>query len=694
MRARRRGRLLVASLLGSLSLAGTNAVPAGAASAPCAPYMFIGVRGSGDPQDTMGSQVGPEWGALNADLLASGIGVGAHATVNDVALHYPAVPVVHDYYIGGHKITGPDFQATAYAGSVLAGTVAIVHEANRCRSSKLILAGHSQGANAIMLAVPLLDHRRVIAVTLFGDPLFHGSSYAGRGSFDASRNGLAAGARLPLIPGIPGLSAIGLTAGILDGISRNAYPGDLSGRLYDYCNAGDGVCQGLFHCSFSTGCKFNGFASHSLYATNGDTTEGAAIIAHLIRDDLGAQGHPVPEPAPVSKGPVDVAFAIDSTGSMEPIIDSVRSDIQALVAQIVAVEPDYRLGLVTYRDALPYCEDAYQAITVHDFTSDTTAFSSALNSINAEGGCDEPESVFTGAMQGLSLAYRPNATKVEVMVGDAPGHDPDPATGYSASDVIARAQAESVAIYGIDARTAGSTYSQLTQPTGGKLVSISDASQVPTAIQQAISAQATAPSASASIARTRSRTSSAPGAARAVAADTSTGYAGVVGVPVAFSAAASWSPLGRPLSYQWDFNSDGVPDVQTEAPVALYTWAAPFTGEATLTVKDSAGQTAVTRVPVTIAANTLQVPGKPSRPRLKRTRGGIRINWSTSTRGGAPAAYVVRSSSGAILAYLLPSSGRRQTAVLRTHDRHRMRINLSGVNAEGESAASQPSNPS
>jgi hypothetical protein len=698
--AQHRWRATGALVIALIMLAALAATGAQAAEAPCAPYMFIGVRGSGDPKNTMGSQVGPEWRALSADLQGSGINVNDHTVIDDLALNYPAVPVIHDYHLpGGRTIPGPDVEAAAYAASVLAGTVQIVHEAKRCKGSKLILAGHSQGAHAIMLALPLLDHKRILAVTLFGDPIFRGSSYAAEGSFDARRNGLAAGARLS-VTGIPGLATIGFTAGVLDAISKNAYPADLKGRLFDYCNMGDGVCQGLFHCSFSDGCQFNGFATHSDYANkdNGSTEKAAAIIARLIRDDQGTQGHPIAEPAPQSKGPVDVVFAIDTTGSMAPIIDSVLADVRAMASQIASVEPDYRLALVAYRDALPYCDDYYQATTVQDFTPDTAAFSAAVGSLIATGGCDEPESVFTGAMQGLGLTFRPGATKVEILVGDAPGHDPDPVTNYSASDVVTRAQSQSVSIYGLDGGNATQTFSQLAGPTGGKVVSTAESDQVPAAIQQAISAQATAPSASAGSSpafAVKSALTTGRGTllARGAQAPGAAVYTGPIGIPIPLSAADSWSPLGRALTYHWDFNSDGVVDVNTDVPVITNTWTTPFDGDVTLTVTDSAGQSAVTRVHVSVAGSAIAIPAKPQKPHVTRSGSGVRITWTAGHGGGVPAAYVLRSAGGVVISYLAPRKRRLQATVIRhVGKRTSFKVRVSAVNAAGESPISAPSN--
>ena len=294
-------------------------------------------------------------------------------------------------------------------------------------------------------------------------------------------------------------------------------------------------------------------------------------------------------------------------------------------------------------------------------------------------------------MQGLNLAFRPGATKVEILVGDARGHDPDPATGYTAADVIARAQAQSIAIYGLDGRDAADTFSLLTDPTGGKLVSTEESEQVPAAIAQAISAQATAPSANAGgvIALARHR-AAGPRAARTAQA---VPYSAPLGVPLPLTAGASWSPLGRALSYHWDLDSDGVSDIDTDVPVITHTWTTPFDGDITLTVTDSAGQSAVTRVHVSVAGAAIAAPGRPGKPHVTRWRSGARITWRAG-HGGAASAYVLRSAQGAVISYVQPRKGSSQaTVIAHLAKRAGFRVRVSALNAAGESRPSAASNP-
>jgi hypothetical protein len=648
--------VVVSLALAALTLvAGQETAPARAA-AKCPAYVFIGARGSGESSKSMGSAVEAEWKTLKQIL-------GDSVEISAINVNYDAVAVVHDYRVLSHKVTFLDFQSPAYLSSVAGGAGAVAGLVSRCKTSRIILAGHSQGAHAIMRAMPALDHRRIVAVTLFGNPMFHANSYAARGDFDPTRNGLAA---------LPRLSP---------------YPNGLKGRFFDYCHAHDPVCQGFVHCfrsgPLSVRCDsdFNAH-THSTYPGQ-DTEAAAANVARLIRDDQAARGHVIPEPLPASKGPVDVVFAIDTTGSMEPIINSVSTDVQAMAGQLATTEPDYRLALVAYRDGPPACDDEYQAQTVQDFTSDTTAFNNAVGALTADGGCDDDESVYTGAMQGLTLTWRPSSTKVLIVIGDAAGHSPDPGTGYVAGDVIERAQASSVAIYGLDGGVAASTLTELADATGGQVFSTDHANQVPGAIEQAISAQAAAPSADAG---------GGGGARMAMAhtaADANATYVAPVGAPVTVSAANSWSPLGRALRYGWDFDGDGVIDLTSEVPVVTHTWVGPYAGEITLHVTDSAGQTAVTRTHVIAAGKPVDAPARPRKPSLTLKGRVATATWKPGRGGGRTGIWVVRSSRGVIIGYVAAKHGSRPRFTLKRLPRGQLfRIRVTAFNAAGESAQS------
>jgi hypothetical protein len=88
---------------------------------------------------------------------------------------------------------------------------------------------------------------------------------------------------------------------------------------------------------------------------------------------------------------------------------------------------------------------------VQEFTSDAEAVAAAIQTLGASGGNDWPESVYTGLLgairgvedcDGNTLgAWRRNARKALILLGDAPPHDPEPFTGLALADVLAEAGA-------------------------------------------------------------------------------------------------------------------------------------------------------------------------------------------------------------------------------------------------------------
>ena len=123
-----------------------------------------------------------------------------------------------------------------------------------------------------------------------------------------------------------------------------------------------------------------------------------------------------------ASGPrVEVAFVLDTTGSMGGLIEGAKRRIWSIARQIGEgrPRPDLRIALVAYRDV----GDAY-VTQVHPFTSDMDEVYQALSSFRAEGGGDGPEHVSAAlhaAVEKLPWSG-PRALKVVFLVGDAPPH--------------------------------------------------------------------------------------------------------------------------------------------------------------------------------------------------------------------------------------------------------------------------------
>ena len=118
---------------------------------------------------------------------------------------------------------------------------------------------------------------------------------------------------------------------------------------------------------------------------------------------------------------LDLAFAMDCTGSMGSYINSARDNIRKIVEQIVASEKsDVRLALVEYRDHPP--QDRTFVTRAHDFTRSAKTMKGWLDNCSADGGGDTPEAVADALHDILKLSWRDEATKICVCISDAPPH--------------------------------------------------------------------------------------------------------------------------------------------------------------------------------------------------------------------------------------------------------------------------------
>eukprot|EP00048_Salpingoeca_helianthica_P015111 m.225090 g.225090 ORF g.225090 m.225090 type:complete len:445 (-) comp16618_c0_seq1:31-1365(-) len=147
---------------------------------------------------------------------------------------------------------------------------------------------------------------------------------------------------------------------------------------------------------------------------------------------------PAPAPAPAgdikaetSKGAIaekfaqasllDMVFVMDCTGSMGSYIASAQQTIADIIEQIVAAEKaDVRFGLVAYRDHPP--QESTFVTNVYPFSSSVKTMRTNLNQLSANGGGDGPEAVVDGLHAALKLDYRDEATKVVILIADAPPH--------------------------------------------------------------------------------------------------------------------------------------------------------------------------------------------------------------------------------------------------------------------------------
>jgi len=129
---------------------------------------------------------------------------------------------------------------------------------------------------------------------------------------------------------------------------------------------------------------------------------------------------------------LDVAIVVDSTGSMQNVIDEIKRRMDDLAASMQRLVPTARVGAVAYRDrdddkvatAQRQSEDFLVKWT--DLTFNVKKVQTFLDGIVAEGGGDWPEAVKDGLECAMrQLKWRQDAKKVIILVGSSPPHEKD-----------------------------------------------------------------------------------------------------------------------------------------------------------------------------------------------------------------------------------------------------------------------------
>jgi hypothetical protein len=123
-----------------------------------------------------------------------------------------------------------------------------------------------------------------------------------------------------------------------------------------------------------------------------------------------------------AKPRIEVAFVLDSTGSMSGLIEGAKQKIWSIANSIIARTPvpEVRIGLVTYRDR----GDEY-VTRRFDLTDDLDAVFANLRTFTADGGGDDEESVNQALNEAVTqLAWSADASvlKIVFLVGDYPPH--------------------------------------------------------------------------------------------------------------------------------------------------------------------------------------------------------------------------------------------------------------------------------
>ncbi len=115
---------------------------------------------------------------------------------------------------------------------------------------------------------------------------------------------------------------------------------------------------------------------------------------------------------------LDVALVIDTTDSMQFVIDDVKAKMSDLVGSLQRMVPTSRVGVVVYRDK----GDDY-VVKWTDLSFHTQKLQEFLSHITADGGGDWEEAVKEALETAVNdLKWRKQSKKIIILVGGSPPH--------------------------------------------------------------------------------------------------------------------------------------------------------------------------------------------------------------------------------------------------------------------------------
>ena len=415
----------------------------------------------------------------------------------------------------------------------------------KCPKEFFILGGYSQGAQVVGQTLPGISSdikQKIVFTMLFGDPKLYlpeGEGILPPACFNKNLstyrreiancfvdNG-ALGARKPFLPDEDnvktGLWCLGHD--YVCGSSKFAWDTDGHGK---YANTNGPIDDGVFEAAI----RLN-------KAIQSTPQDGPIINDKRSNNNMGTTG-------------TDVVFVLDTTGSMRPYIDQMKTFIRNYSSKIK--EMNGRVGLVVYRDA----GDEYTAKKLSDLQSDTTDLLAKLDSISVDGGGDTPEAALHASMVAMNeMKWQKGATKAIILLTDAGYHEPDRVDGSTVAAVAKRSlEIDPVNVYPVVEHHLASSYTDVAKQTSGQVVVSGGENDTIGALTKTLTKIKNRPNAKLKIGE----------------------YYANIGQEITFDASDSYVVDGKITKYEWDFDGDGKIDQTTTNPVASHVYTEKFDG--------------------------------------------------------------------------------------------------------------------
>ena len=198
-----------------------------------------------------------------------------------------------------------------------------------------------------------------------------------------------------------------------------------------------------------------------------------------------------PAPPPV----LDVAFVFDATGSMGDVIGVMKSRSLEIMNTVRTLVLNTAFAVASFMDYpdISGDSDAYPWQVHQDITTDIDATADGIRDIKLGHGGDNEECYLRALYEAQFLSWRPGVRRIVILLGDSYPRDPDPGRDepLTLNDVgtqLASADIGVIGVYSGGWKTS-SFFNAIADLTGGQAFQIKDATEVPAAIQQLISAQ-------------------------------------------------------------------------------------------------------------------------------------------------------------------------------------------------------------
>jgi lysophospholipase L1-like esterase len=292
------------------------------------------------------------------------------------------------------------------------------------------------------------------------------------------------------------------------------------------------------------------------------------------------------------KDPIDVAFVVDmsvpaSTSTDTSVSTRFGNEVNKIASGIESRSKSARFGLVEFWGVDTTGHDAGYGSRVDrsrvgsEFTDSAHDFGLAVSMMKLRYGATTfpAQSMHSGIMEALDLDWRPGVRKVVMVISAMEPSNRELVTGYSYRDVRDKSlRVDPVEVYGIDGGELDSeAFRQISDATNG---AVFDAERLGVA--------------------------GAVDAAVARALDNPWAwiqgpYVAAVGDTVRLDAGGSYSPYGEIVSYEWDFDGDGVWDETTTDWRVDHQFEGLFDGVVGVRVTDPKGLTAVGSTPVLVS---------------------------------------------------------------------------------------------